>query len=436
MDAEIKKIIEQRINFMARSGKRFDCAAIALRKYLGMGMKHSYHRIPDKVCHYVHDAYLALLKRQQIEHLGNAFHSLAKADSAFEQHPLHRGFFYDQSRHSLVGTATGIDINVSNGKHHLLELNRSVGLLEIIRPIYKTKYGPEIYAIVAFAKKYQFKKVYVMYSRLHLYKTEIENAAAEYGVDLIPVSYPWVEFDQHHSHYFMPDQLERDTLYMRLEPGYSPIMHYLTDKYVSCKWLKSIAESDHNSFSLVNIPTAANTFRINTAGYSMKWPNLVIKLSGKMQGRSIFMVKADSEEKAMAALAISQKDQMPSIFAATGTEKIVDRLFGYDTTVVYQDFVQPSLKDGKAGRIRLNVFTSPLTSFSLSDYYMWTVFSAPEKCPEGLLSDPQPYIVNWAFSGKRAEFAELSREERYLTDAAIPQICRLIQLGLGKKFIS
>jgi hypothetical protein len=432
---DIKKSIERRIAFMARSGKRFDEISIGLRKYLGISQKLSYQRVPDKLFHYLYDSLLYLQYGKKITNIGNAFAALAAFDDKFGQHPLHLGFYYDKSGHALVGTATGVDINVSNGKHHILELNRGIGILETIRPIYHTKYGPEIYSIANFAKKYQFKKVYVMYSRLHLYKKELLEASSELGIEMIPVSYPWVEFDKNHKHYFMPDELERDTLYMRLEPGYSPIMHYLSDKYVSYQWLKEITAKDPQSFQFINIPETSNKFRINANHYSAKWPTLVIKPSGKMQGKSVFMLKADSAEKALAALNITRKDQRPPVLYSKGFEKVMDRLFGYNKTVLYQDFVPPALKDGRAGRIRLNVFANPLASFSLSDYYMWTVFKAPEQCPEGLLKDPKPYIVNWAFSGKKARFMELTKEERELSDPAIPQVCRLIQAGLERKFI-
>jgi hypothetical protein len=422
---------------MARVGKRFDEVSIAIRKHLGIGQKYSYQRIPDKLFHYLYDSIQVLKHGKEVQNIGNAFEAMVSTPGQFDQHPLHRGFYYDKARHSLVGTATGIDINVSNGKHHILELNRSIGILDKIRPIYKTKYGPEIYNIVNFAKKYQFRKVYVMYNRLHLYRKEILDASAEFNLEMIPVSFPWVEFDNNnYRNYFMPEVLEHDTLYMRLEPGYSPIMHYISDKFVSYKWLHETVSQNPSDFTLINIPETDNSFRINSENYSEKWPGLVIKLSGKMQGQAVFMLKADSEEKAMKALNIQHKGEMPPIFKSTFSEIIVDKLFGNDKTVIYQDFVQPALKDGKAGRIRLNVFANPLESFSLSDYYMWTVFEAPDHCPDGLLADPRPYIVNWAFSGKKAQFAELTASERSVTDPAIPQICRLIQLGLESKFIS
>jgi hypothetical protein len=434
---ELQKQILQRVDFMANSGKRFDEVSIALKKHLGIGQKYSYQRIPDKLGHYLYDYIQYLKYGKDVQHIGNAFEAMVSTQGRFEQHPLHRGFYYDKNRHSLVGTATGIDINVSNGKHHILELNRSIGILEKIRPIYNTKYGPEIYNIVNFAKKHKFRKVYVMYSRLHLYRKEILDASAEFNLEMIPVSFPWVEFDKkNYRSYFMPEALERDTLYMRLEPGYSPIMHYISDKFVSYKWLKETVSQNPSEYAQVNIPEATNSFSINVENYSEKWPSLVVKLSGKMQGQAVFMLKADSEEKGMKALNIQHKEQMPPIFKSTFSEIIVDKLFGNDKTVIYQDFVQPSLKDGKAGRIRLNVFANPMQSFSLSDYYMWTVFEAPDKCPDGLLADPRPYIVNWAFSGKKAQFAELTASEREITDPAIPQICKLIQEGLGSKFIS
>ncbi len=429
-----KDIIQKRIAFMALSGKFFDNIPIFIRKNLGFGQKHSYQRIPDKMLHYIYDLMLYIKYGNKIQNIGNAFESLVNFDDKFKQHPLHLGFYYDKNLHSLVGTATGIDINVSNGKHHIIELNRSIGILEQIRPIYPTKYGPEIYNIVNFAKKYNFRKVYVMYSRLHLYKKELLEASAEFGLEMIPVAYPWVEFDENYKHYFMPDKLEPDTLYMRLEPGYSPLMYYISDKFVSYKWLRHIVNQFPNKYNLINVPETDNTFRINVDNYSEKWPNLVVKLSGKMQGQAVFMLKADSEEKAMEALKIKSKNEIPPLFKAPFTEKIVDKLFGQDKTVVYQDFAPPSLRDGKAGRIRINVFANPLESFSLSDYYMWTVFNAPDKCPDGLLINPEPYIVNWKFSGKKAQFVELTDKERELTDAATPQICNLIQNGLENKF--
>lgn len=433
--AEIKRIIEKRIAFMARSGRRCDWIAIALRKYLGIGQKFSYQRVPDKLCHFLFDGALYLRHGRMIDHIGNAYSSLTDFDGCFEQHPLHRGFFYDKFKHALVGTATGIDLNVSRGKHHILELNRSIGILEIIRPIYRTKYGPEVYRIADFAKRQGFRKVYVMYSRLHLYRKELLDASSELGVEMVPVSYPWVEFDRNYRHYFMPEQLERDCLYLRLEPGYCPIMHYLSDKYVSYLWLKQITAQAPQAYSLINIPETSNRFRINTQYNSEQWPNLVIKPSGKMKGQSVFMLKADSEEKAMAALQITHPDQMPPMLTPRGIDRLVDPLFGSRKTVIYQDFVPPTVKEGKAGRIRLNVFANPLKSFSLSDYYMWTVFDVPEQCPDGLLKNANPYVVNWASSGKKTRFAELTSAERELTDPAVPQVCGLIQAGLERKFI-
>ncbi len=433
-EIDIKKIIEKRVVFMARSGRWLDEISIGMRKYLGISQKYSYQRVPDKLLHYLYDSLLYMRYGKKIANLGNAFSAMAAFAGKFEQHPLQRGFFYDKSRHALIGTATGVDINVSNGRHHILELNRSIGILEAIRPIYRSRYGPEIKSIANFAKKYHFKKVYVMYSRLHLYKKELIEASTELGIEMIPVSYPWVEFDNNHRHYFMPDQLERDSLYMRLEPGYIPIMHFLSDKYVSYLWLKEITARDPQSYPLISIPETSNEFRINVNNYSAKWPTLVIKPSGKMQGQSVFMVKADSAEKAMAELHITRKEQVPPVVRSKGFARVMDGLFDYNKTILYQDFVAPTLKDGKAGRIRLNVFASPLESLSLSDYYMWTVYDVPEKCPEGLLKDASPYIVNWAYSGKKAQFEELTKEERELTDPAIPQVCRLIQTGLESKF--
>lgn len=434
--ANIKKCIERRVAFTARSGRRFDRVAIGLRRYLGISQKHSYHRVPDKICHYLFDAAFLLRRGTMVDNVGNAFAALAVFNGRFEQHPLQRGFFYDKSRHALVGTATGVDLNASGGKHHILELNRAIGLLEIIRPIYKTKYGPEIYHIAAFARKYQFKKVYVMYSRLHLYKKELIDASAELGVEMVPVTYPWVEFDHNYRRYFMPDELERDTLYMRLEPGYSPIMHYLSDKYVAYRWLKEIIAKDPRAYDAISIPETSHEFRIDPDNYCEKWPTLVIKPNGKMKGQSVFMLKAASMERGMEALRISRTDQKPPMLASRGLDRLMDPLFGQRSSVLFQDFVPPALKDGKAGRIRLNVFANPLESFSLSDYYMWTVFTAPAICPEGLLEDPRPYIVNWAFSGKKAQFLELTAEERKQIEPAVPQVCQLIQKGLEGKFAS
>ena len=437
IDKDLKYLIEKRIDFIAKSGRCFDEISIFNRVFLGIGQKQSYQRIPDKLIHYTYDSILKLKYGKKIQNIGNAYESLLNFNDKFDQHPLHRGFYYDKDRHSLVGTATGIDINVSNGKHHIIELNRSIGILEVIRPIYKTKYGPEIYNIVNFAKKHKFKKVYVMYSRLHLYRQEILEASQEFGIEMIPVSYPWVEFDKNqYKHYFMPDVLERDTLYMRLEPGYSPIMQYISDKYVSYKWLNDIVNSNPEEYPLINIPKTTNYLRINSKNYSEKWPTTVIKLSGKMQGQAIFMLKAQTEQKAMEALNIQDVNQMPPGFKAGFSEKIVDKLFGQDKTVIYQDFAPPSIKEGMAGRVRINIFANPLESFSLSDYYMWTVYKAPDICPDGLLKKPEPYIVNWKFSGKKAKFVELTSFERNLTDAATPQICRLIQKGLESKFNS
>jgi len=212
-------------------------------------------------------------------------------------------------------------------------------------------------------------------------------------------------------------------------------MHYLSDKYVSYLWLKQITAQAPQAYSLINIPETSNRFRINTQYNSEQWPNLVIKPSGKMKGQSVFMLKADSEEKAMAALQITHPDQMPPMLTPRGIDRLVDPLFGSRKTVIYQDFVPPTVKEGKAGRIRLNVFANPLKSFSLSDYYMWTVFDVPEQCPDGLLKNANPYVVNWASSGKKTRFAELTSAERELTDPAVPQVCGLIQAGLERKFI-
>jgi hypothetical protein len=432
-----KELIESRIKFIAQSGRFFDKLTIGMRKNIGIGQKLSYQRIPDKFLHYMYDAGLKIKHGKKIDHFGNAFESLIEFDEKFAQHPLHKGFYYDKNQHALVGTATGMDINVSNGKHHIIELNRSIGILEKIRPIYSTKYGPEIYNIVNFAKKHQFRKVYVMYSRLHLYKKEFLDASEEFGIELIPVTYPWVEFDRkYHKHYFMPDKLEKDTLYMRLEPGYSPIMLYLSDKYISYKWLIEEFTKNPEAYSNINIPKTTNSLRINKDNYSEKWPTTVIKLSGKMQGQAIAMLKAKTEEEAMKYLKLGNPYEVPPIFKAGFTEKIVDKLFGQDSTVIYQDFAPPAVKDNKAGRIRTNIFANPLESFALSDYYMWTAFDTPDKCPNGLLTDPKPYIVNWAFSGKKAQFKELTPEERELTDAATPQLCKIVQNGLEEKFIS
>jgi len=432
-----KYLIEKRIDYIARSGKFFDAFPVFNKKYLGIGQKLSYQRIPDKILHYAYDILLKIRYGKQITNTGNAFESLCSYGAKFEQHPLHRGFYYNSDTHSLVGTATGLDINVSNGKHHIIELNRAIGILEIIRPIYNTKYGPEIYNIVNFAKKYKFKKVFVMYSRLHLYRQEILDASKEFNLEMIPVSYPWVEFDKDtYKHYYMPKELEPETLYMRLEPGYSPIMHYLSDKYISYKWLNEVFEENPKDFNFVNIPKTTNYLRINSDNYSDKWPTTVIKQSGKMQGQGIFMLKAKSETDAMEFLNISTKEQTPPIFEAGFAERITDKLFGSGKTIIYQDFAPPALKDDMAGRIRINVFANPLETISLSDYYMWTVFKTPDKCPDGLIKQPEPYIVNWKYSGKKAQFVELTNEERKFTDAATPQICKLIHKGLEKKFVS
>ncbi|MDA3886298.1 MAG: hypothetical protein PF638_11955 [Candidatus Delongbacteria bacterium] len=437
VDTETKRLILQRIAFMANSGKSFDKISIALRKYFGIRQKYSYQRIPDKILHYIYDYFLFLQKGKKIQNIGNAFETMLDNDMKFEQHPIHRGFYYDKSRHSLVGIATGIDINVSNGKHHIIELNRSIGILENIRPIYSTRYSPEILNIVKFMKEFEFKKVYVMYSRLHLYRKEIIEASAEFKVKMIPISYPWVEFDkQSYNRHFMPDTLERDTVYMRLEPGYSPIMHYLSDKYVSYKWLSKIYTQSPEEYSLLNIPKTTNYLSIDKSNYSEKWPNTVIKLSGKMQGLAVAMLKAESEEKALIELKIKNRNEVPMIFKSTLVDKVVDKLFGNTKTVIYQDFVKPTIKNDRAGRIRLNIFSNPLKTISLSDYYMWTVFKTPDICLDGLLVDPSPYIVNWAFSGQKAQFSELTSSERQLTDPAIPQICQLVQKGLEQKFIT
>ncbi len=98
--------------------------------------------------------------------------------------------------------------------------------------------------------------------------------------------------------------------------------------------------------------------------------------------------------------------RIPAIFDVGGLERLKDR-FLPRLQAIYQPYVVPEVREGRARKIRVHVFISPLINSFLSAHCALSRKALPDHLPYGLIDHKQrhAFVVNFSDAGgyRRAE---------------------------------
>jgi len=154
--------IKRRLNFTESSRCFFDSLACSITKMVRYNVKSAYQKIPDRFCHIAYDLLESIRLGHIVPSFGNVCATVTDLEPPVEQHPLNRGYWYDSSRHSMVGTVIGTDMITHGGKLYITELNTNSGLRPQRRKLYKSRIDPLVSGLVSFARRLKFKKLIVI----------------------------------------------------------------------------------------------------------------------------------------------------------------------------------------------------------------------------------------------------------------------------------
>jgi hypothetical protein len=354
------------------------------------------------------------------------------APGLLPQQPHHLHYWYDPSRHSLVGLFLGLDVYRHDGKYHVLETNVRPALKGNRRDLYDTDLDPFITELLTAAKTGGFERLIFYRHGWHdFYWPEFERASRASGIEVIGASTrPWERGYMP----ALPEPLAERTLYVDFaDRGGTPLSHFLNNKLWSARWLHELLRTEGSpNTQLACVPTF-DRLTLPDDPPDPRWPNLVVKLANADKGQYIAMGRFDSEAQARRWLRLpNDPSAIPGIFQLSRTQRLARRLFPIKD-VVYQPFIPPEVISNRIQKIRLLVFISPLFNLFLSTQYVSAGEDLPDRpLPIGLLQNPRPYACSFALAGGRFQLVSPQAEDE-LREVGL-EFGRLANLAITRKF--
>jgi hypothetical protein len=264
---------------------------------------------------------------------------------------------------------------------------------------------------------------------------EFGRALRETGVEVQGVNFTTLDTSGHpvvNPMLALPERLRPRTMYVVCtNPNLTPLFHFVHDKMHAAEWLtEAIAAVGDPASRLACIPTF-DRFVMSPPMPDERWPNLVVKLSDSDKAKGVAMGRFATEEDARRGLQLDGgADAIPGIFRMTLSHRLVHALLPGKTRVIYQPFIPPDIVDGRARKIRLLVFVSPLADTFLSAHGSIAVKELPDRIT-GLAQDDRPYVVNVSAHGYCCALEAEMEDE--LRQVAI-DFGRLARWAIEKKF--
>lgn len=422
--------IGRRLRFVGKSRSFFDAVAGRLMRLLKINLKHSYQHIPDRSLHYLFDLIESARTGGIVPGFGNVCSLVGELEGPLEQPPVHRGYWYDRSQHTMVGFVLGLDLIQHEGKHVVLEMNTSAGMKPARRALYDSEFDPLVENLVSVARELEFKRLVVWREFWQGLQREFLTKGDRAGIVVIPASYPWMESDTQAPMHRLPEVLEPETMYVWFGSRCAPINFFVNDKHTVHEWLNGLIQADPALSRRLSTPHSSEKLIIPTLPVDSRWPNLVVKVSGKGSGKSMALAKVRSEEEALQCLEMRHPGAFPGVLRAGPVESLYDWTFQRNR-VLFQPFLAPRLNNGSGEIIRPHVLISPLSSGILSVHKTVSDHKMPEACPFGLVEDPRPYIVNPTHG---AHFEVLPGHQRAELEEVSDHLTGVINTAIQRKF--
>jgi hypothetical protein len=335
---------------------------------------------------------------------GRPYIAALRASVRLTQDPRYRGYWYDSAAHSLVGMLLGVDLNHHQGKYFFMESNLNAGLRPERRRLYGAGLDPLIQALAAVAKTQGFERIILLRRYWHEAQVvEFGRALRETGVAVQCANFATLDTSGHpvvNPVLAMPERLRPNTMYVVCtNANLTPLFHFVHDKMHAAEWLsEAIAAIGDPASRFACIPTF-DRLALPPPMPDERWPNLVVKLSDADKAKAVAMGRFETEEEARRALQVDGRaGAIPGIFGMSLSQRLLHALLPGKTRVLYQPFIPPDVVDGRARKIRLLVFVSPLSDAFLSAHGSIAVKELPERIT-GLAQDNRPYVVNVSAHG-------------------------------------
>jgi hypothetical protein len=202
----------------------------------------------------------------------------------------------------------------------------------------------------------------------------------------------------------LPDR----TFVARIRRFHASLDHVAADKAATDRALSMyLRESGDRSFRL---PKSGRLEDVFSPAGNEPFPNVVCKYSELDQGQAVVFLKAGSLDCARALLSRAEASLKPSALTSVLASRIGRR------TSVVQEYVRSA--PGPGGRLhilRAHVLVSPVGLRFLSAHRVVAARPVPETLPEGIVAEPEPFLVNYSAGGR---YEPVSREEDELSSRA------------------
>jgi hypothetical protein len=423
--------IERRLRFASWS------RASLQRTFHRMGLRRLAVRLgntPYSAANLLYDLVEWPRNRFRLSHPGQVHIAALAAPTRVPQPPRHRGYWYDPQRHALVGLHLGLDLLRHQGRYHFIEANISAALRPERRALYRSGLDPFICELLALAERHDFKRIVMCRAGWsEYYLREFAVAQRKSGIEVIGASSPIVQSKAPHPMGAPPEQLQESTIYVIFSGQGTTLSLYVHDKLWAARWLQKTLDAHPSRARLLTYIPTYETLTLPSEPQDPMWPNLVVKLASRDQGKFVLMGRFRSEAQARDALGLRDPDDIPGAFDIGLGSRILDRMFPFWLQTIYQPFIPPEIVDGALRTIRLHLFVSPLTHQFHSAHHVVTSQNIPEVLPEGLIEDPSPYIRSFATRGCHYERPEGAIESE-LRNVAL-DFGRVANLAIKKRFV-
>jgi hypothetical protein len=336
-------------------------------------------------------------------------------------------YWHDPARHVTVGVVVGIDFIVNDEGVWFVESNLNVGLMEERSRLYDP--DPFVTALVRFAQRGSYTSmVFLACNDVpvdDIMAERIERAGTAAGLHTTVFEDRYAPQRRLMQTFLVP-ALERDrTLVVRSKMFHTSLDSIFHHKTLSLQALRSY----HHLFPDPDLrlpPTGIDSIPEDLK-MDGPFPNLVCKFPERDQGQGVVFMKVPSLTRARAIVA--DTEQMNRHSVANVWTKLRYSLKLEDQTSVFQTYIPSSLHDGRRLSIaRAHVLATPVGIEFLSAHRVVSNCPVPESLPEGLVTDSQPYIVNYSLDSEHAVMPpdEVKRVKGAAL-SAVRALCRAVE---------
>lgn len=419
--------IQRRVNFASACRYFCDSTLNRLKIRRGVRLRHALYGIGGLVFDLAEWLRTGIRPR----YIGQANFAALHSPGQLSQHPRYRGYWYDATNNTLVGMHLGLDLIRHDGKYFVIESNICAALPPERRSLFDTEIDPLVSELVRVAKIGGFERVILLRgSWSEAYLEEFKIATQESGIEIIGASTREYKHRAKTHMPALPKNLEANTVYVIDDAQPTPLSIFVNDKLCSATWLREEIESNRGEIQYLSYaPTYPQLMLPEKRDLDPIYPNLVVKLSSADQGLFIAMGRFDTEEQARRELKLRGPNDVPGVFRIGFIARLMNRIFR-NIHVAYQPFIPSELIEGKASKIRLNLFISPLVNSYLSAFAVIAHHAPTDVEVTGMTHGPNPYMVS--FGPYRRLPIEIEHELRTVAE----EFGRVASWAISKKFVT